>query len=129
MYANPDPYFPRGGGAGDRYIQDKPLPAPAARRLAEKETAQHKRDWLAVNIHKDWTETKGGVGGRGGEARMVEFDKAKGREEVGVRIRIRVRMVSSFSVVGSPRSSDSAVLIVYFHPLWNLTHCSITQTT
>lgn len=66
-------------------MEDTPLPAPAARRLAEKEAAQRKRDdWLEVNIHKAWDQAKGGsVGGGGaGTAGVIEFDKAKGREEV-----------------------------------------------
>lgn len=70
-----------------RYVEDAPLPAPAARRLAEKEAAQRKRDdWLEVNIHKAWEPAKGGgVGGGGaGEAGVIEFDKAKGREEVRI---------------------------------------------
>ncbi|CAN0002017.1 unnamed protein product, partial [Scytosiphon promiscuus] len=72
-----------------RYVEEVPLSLQAARRLAEREAAEHKRScWLDVNIHQKWVETPrgdatagGGIGGVGG----VEFGRAKGREEMEVK--------------------------------------------
>lgn len=85
-----------------RYVDDKPLPPPAARRLAEREAAERKRgDWLDVNIHKTWVENPhrrgisivgaGSGGGDGAQERAGageangggEFGRATGREKVG----------------------------------------------
>ncbi|CAM9870084.1 unnamed protein product, partial [Pylaiella littoralis] len=73
-----------------RYVEDKPLPPPAARRLAEREAAERKRDdWLDVNIHRTWwvgkkaSPRQSGVsaGANGGG----EFGRATGREKVEVK--------------------------------------------
>eukprot|EP00903_Cladosiphon_okamuranus_P012081 g11341.t1 len=77
-----------------RYVEDKPLPPPAAHRRAEREALQHKRDeWLDVNLHSKWAESppQGDGGGGDGEAWGADrggggqFGKARGREEVEVR--------------------------------------------
>ena len=74
-----------------RYVEDKPLPPPAARRRAEREEAERKRDgWLDVNIHSKWAESPPPQGGGGGDGEAWEaggggeFGKARGREEVRV---------------------------------------------
>lgn len=82
----------------NRYVDETPLPPPAARRLAEREAAERKRDdWLEVNIHKTWAENPqtqrasgvavggGGGGGDGagvGGASGGMFGRVTGREKV-----------------------------------------------
>lgn len=72
-------------------MEDKPLPSPAARRRAEREDADRKRDeWLDVNVHSKWVDSPPPHGG-GGDGEPWEagggggdFGKARGREEVRV---------------------------------------------
>ena len=71
-----------------RYTKKLPLPLSAARRQAEKEDVERRRDWLDVNVHKSWVDSDTAVvldvGCRGEDARMVAFGTTRGREDVSV---------------------------------------------
>lgn len=90
-----------------RYVEEKALAPPAARRLAEKEEIERRRVWLDVNVHKKWAESPDGQGKEGydREPSMFGFGRAKGREKV-----------DSFSCVNFTSLPCGYVRLMYDNP-------------